>query len=52
MKIEINKRTTIESLEVDVLTAREEIYSLREMYADMAKQLKELKEKLETKGVL
>ncbi|HEX2924800.1 MAG TPA: hypothetical protein VHP38_00830 [Ruminiclostridium sp.] len=52
MKIEINKRTTMEGLELDVLTAKDEIYRLWEMYADMAKQLKDLREKLELKGML
>ncbi len=52
MKIEGNKKTTIETLEQDVLAIRDEIYRLWEMYADTAKQLKDLRERLEMKGVL
>ena len=52
MKIEINKEATLETLELEVLTISDEIYRMREMYAEMAKQLKELKERLEIKGVL
>lgn len=52
MKIEINKKTTIESLELDVLTLKEELYRMWEVHASLAKQVKELTEKLSTKGVL
>ncbi len=52
MKIEINKKATFETLELEVLTIRDELYRLWEMYADSAKQMKELKERLEIKGVL
>ena len=52
MKIEVNKKTTIETLEQDVHAIRDEIYRLWEMYADTAKQLKDLNERLEMKGVL
>ncbi|HEX3030521.1 MAG TPA: hypothetical protein VHT34_14750 [Clostridia bacterium] len=52
MKIEINKKTTTESLELDVLTLKEELYRMWEVYASLEKRVKELTEKLVTKGVL
>jgi cell division protein FtsB len=50
MKIGINKKTTLESLQQDVLVLKEELSKLWERDTDLSRELKELEDKLHTKG--
>ncbi|MFZ5987095.1 MAG: hypothetical protein ACOYWZ_08215 [Bacillota bacterium] len=52
MRIEINKETTLESLELELLIVREELSKLQEENIVLAKQLKELMDSLIEKGIL
>lgn len=52
MRIEINKETTLESLELELLIVREELSKLQEENIVLAKQLKELMDSFIEKGIL
>lgn len=50
MKIGINKKTTLESLQQDVFSLKEELSKLWERNTELSGELKELKDKLHIKG--
>lgn len=52
MKIEINKKTTLEGLELDLLCLKEELCKVRDINTDLAKQFKELTDELVNKGII